>query len=81
MLSKISNSNFAESINTNQFSKLFKQYRKENPNDVEIIELLDAVNIMTATNIHLNSFMYEPILDMTDDELKNLYKKLLEIYP
>ena len=81
MLSKISNSNFVESINTNQFSKLFKQYRKENPNDVEILELLDAVNLMTATNIHLNSFMYEPILDMTDDELKNLYKKLLEIYP
>ena len=57
MLSKISNSNFVESINTNQFSKLFKQYRKENLNDVEIIELLDAVNLMTATNIHLNSFI------------------------
>ncbi|WP_180270493.1 hypothetical protein [Clostridium paraputrificum] len=29
---------------------------------------------MTPENIHLNSFMYEPILDMDIVELLNLYK-------
>jgi len=31
---------------------------------------------MTPENIHLNSFMYEPILDMDIVELKNLYEKV-----
>lgn len=29
--------------------------------------------MMTPENIHLNSFMYEPILDMSYDHLKKLY--------
>jgi len=28
---------------------------------------------MTPESIHLNSFMYEPILDMADDHLRDLY--------
>lgn len=44
--------------------------------DKEIIKLLDDVSIMTPENIHLNSFMYEPILDMSDWYLKELYKKV-----
>jgi len=35
--------------------------------------ILDSVNIMTPENIHLNSFMYEPLLDMDIIELKSLY--------
>jgi hypothetical protein len=31
---------------------------------------------MTPENIHLNSFMYEPILDMGIVELENLYDKV-----
>ncbi|ACZ25418.1 putative cytoplasmic protein [Veillonella parvula DSM 2008] len=42
----------------------------------EIIEILDEVNIMTPENIHLNSFMYEPLLDMDIQELLNLYSKV-----
>jgi hypothetical protein len=33
---------------------------------------------MTPENIHINSFMYEPILDMGDDELRKLYKTVKE---
>ena len=29
---------------------------------------------MTPDNIHLNSFMYEPILDMSDEHLKKLFE-------
>jgi len=28
---------------------------------------------LPLTNIHLNSFMYEPILDMSDNHLRTLY--------
>jgi hypothetical protein len=28
---------------------------------------------MTPENIHVNAFMYEPILDLSDDHLKKLY--------
>lgn len=39
----------------------------------EVIKVLDSVNIMTPENIHINSFMYEPLLDMDISELKKLY--------
>ena len=42
----------------------------------ENIKLLERVNLMTPENIHLNSFMYEPILDMSDEHLKNLYSEV-----
>jgi hypothetical protein len=31
------------------------------------------VALMTPENIHVNSFMYEPIVDMSDEHLKKLY--------
>jgi hypothetical protein len=31
---------------------------------------------MTPESIHLNSFMYEPIIDMDIIELKNLYDQI-----
>lgn len=37
------------------------------------IRRLDKVNIMTPKCIHINSFMYEPILDMDIVELMRLY--------
>ena len=40
-------------------------------------EIVDEVNLMTPESIHLNSFMYEPIIDMSDWALKQLYKKVL----
>jgi hypothetical protein len=34
---------------------------------------------MTPENIHLNSFMYEPILDMSDEHLRKLYEAVLAL--
>ncbi len=31
---------------------------------------------MTPENIHLNAFMYEPIVDMSDHHLKKLYAEV-----
>ena len=58
----------------NQSAWLIKAY-KENIND-ERMNILEIVAMITPENIHLNSFMFEPILDMS---LKYLYKIYNEI--
>jgi hypothetical protein len=35
--------------------------------------------LMTPENIHVNSFMYEPILDMSDEHLRKLYEEVLAL--
>lgn len=59
----------------NQFGALMKQYSAERPTD-EAIRTLEKVSITVSSNIHLNSFMYEPILDLTIEHLITLYKEV-----
>lgn len=40
------------------------------------IQILKRVNIVTPETLHINSFMYEPIIDMPIDELKALYREV-----
>jgi hypothetical protein len=42
-------------------------------------ELVKRVVLMTPENIHLNWFMYEPILDMSDDHLRALYQDVCNL--
>jgi hypothetical protein len=61
---------------------LFERYKREFKQDQAqdaVIKTLESVVIMTPENIHLNSFMYEPILDMGIDELKKLYDKVCNL--
>lgn len=55
--------------------KKFERYKTLNPADPHI-KTLSSVLIMTPENIHFNSFMYEPILDMSEGHLKSLYNKV-----
>ena len=69
-------------ISGSQTGKLFQRYKdefKQNQAHNEVIKTLESVNIMTPENIHLNSFMYEPILDMGIDELKSLHDKVCNL--
>jgi energy-coupling factor transporter ATP-binding protein EcfA2 len=59
--------------------KLFKRFRNENPDLVEELAVLEQVILMTPENIHINSFMYEPILDMSDFHLKKLYNEIIAL--
>lgn len=59
---------------TNQTWNLMKAYEEEFNNESANIEILKRVNLITPENIHVNSFMYEPILDMGDGELRELYQ-------
>lgn len=48
----------------NQFGKLQGEYQKLVGN-TQVLRTLEKVSITVSSNIHLNSFMYEPILDLT----------------
>lgn len=63
------------SFTKNQTFELFNLYSYFYKNS-EYIKILSDVILMTPENIHLNSFMYEPILDMSDWHLIELYKKV-----
>lgn len=52
-----------ENITSNQTRELFKEYKKSG-SDFEKVRVLDKVNLMTPENIHMNAFMYEPLIDM-----------------
>jgi len=79
MISQITNQASVAGIIKNQTFQLFELYRKEQNAEYEKIELLEQVNLMTPENIHFNSFMYEPILDMSDEHLRQLYVQLDKI--
>ena len=76
MIDKINDNAFVNSISKHQTSMLFAKYVELFPTELATIDLLEQVNLMTPENIHLNSFMYEPILDMGNDHLKDLYKEI-----
>lgn len=59
-------------IKHNQTRVLIKRYLEKFNVNAYQKRVLDRINIMTPENIHLNSFMYEPLLDMNDLELINL---------
>ena len=48
-------------------------YKKQCPNDSNRA-IIERVNMMTPELIHLNSFMYEPLIDMSIYHLTKLYK-------
>ena len=40
---------------------------------------IDEVNLITPENIHLNAFMFEPLIDISDWALKELYDKVMHL--
>lgn len=64
-----------------QTIKLIKRFKGDFPHEVQSIDLIEQVNLMTPENIHLNSFMYEPILDMAPEHLKRLYADVKAVNP
>lgn len=73
MIARIANQPFVDAITKNQTLELFKEFRTQFPKEKDAVALMGQVNLMTPENIHLNSFMYEPILDMSPKHLKKLY--------
>jgi hypothetical protein len=73
IIKKLTDVNFHSNIQTKETGKVIGQYKKEFPNNKDEIEIFERVNLMTAENLHLNSFMYEPLMDLSEDHLRTLY--------
>lgn len=78
MITRISDKEKIKDITSNQTCGLLRLYKEEH-NDINEIKILEQVNLMTPENIHINSFMYEPILDLSDSYLKKLYSNVKEM--
>ena len=76
MIDRIADPAFVAAITENQTHVLIEKFKELFPLDQEILTTLDQVALMTPENIHVNSFMYEPIVDMSDDHLRKLYRKI-----
>ena len=58
------------------FGPMLKLYETEVGQLSDDIITLREVSVTVSSNIHLNSFMYEPILDLSHYHLIELYKKI-----
>ncbi len=76
MVDKINDAAFVAGIVSNQTARLLKKYQELHPVERGALDVLQRVALMTPENIHLNSFMYEPILDMSDTHLRALYNEV-----
>lgn len=82
MIEVINNDGFVNGITKNQTAELIRKMKEIVGDDdahASLIVLMDRVNLMTPENIHLNSFMYEPILDMSAEHLADLHNELIAV--
>ncbi|WP_295938440.1 hypothetical protein [uncultured Alistipes sp.] len=79
LIKMIDDNDFVAKINGYQTAKLIKEFKRKFPASDEEIKIIDRVCIMTPENIHVNSFMFEPILDMSNHHLQELYKEVVEL--
>lgn len=79
MTNKINDPAFIASIDRNQTPRMLTKFKELFHGDVDAIETIERVVLMTPENIHLNSFMYEPILDMSDEHLRKLYEDVVAL--
>ncbi len=73
MVAELNDREFINAIVANQTQALFQAFKNRNLGTPQAQETLDGVVLMTPENIHVNSFMYEPIIDMSDMALRELY--------
>jgi hypothetical protein len=76
MIKAINDQTFVDSIKSNQTFKLLQKIQAMDVTGPTTIKCLKQVALMTPENIHINSFMYEPILDMSNHHLKKLFENV-----
>ncbi len=69
-----------DDIKSNQTSKLLRQFKKRFAETEEkAIKIMERLCIITPEHIHLNAFMYEPLIDVGIHGLRNLYNDLINL--
>lgn len=78
MIKKLEDKMNISEIKKDQTKVLIDEFKKNYP-DNENIKLLEEVNMITPENIHVNSFMYEPLIDLSVHHLKRLYEDIVNL--
>ena len=78
MLQKIRTNEQDYDVSQKQTGNLFQDFKEQFNNLTGEISTLKRVSLITPANIHINAFMYEPILDMGFGELVSLYNEVKE---
>lgn len=76
LFNKFNDWNILDGFTSNQTYELIDYCINNNLLTYEDVIISEKVRIMISENIHVNAFMYEPIIDMSDDELINLYEMI-----
>lgn len=76
MVEEINDPAFTSAIEANQTQALIQAFKSRTLGTPDAVKTLDGVVLMTPENIHVNSFMYEPIIDMSDVALRELYSQV-----
>lgn len=76
MLGQINDPATTDAITKNQNWELFKLFDQRALGTSVELAVLRSVLLMTPENLHINSFMYEPIIDMSDGSLRDLYSTI-----
>lgn len=79
MWSNVQNNNPINGMQTGKLYDRICRENNENDNFKSIKAVLSQVVLMTPENIHLNSFMYEPLMDMSNHHLISLYQKVNDL--
>ena len=79
LIQKINDDNFVSSLKKNQTNKLIRKFTNEHSPKSDEVSALQRVRLMTPENIHMNSFMFEPILDMSPHHLHTLYEDVCKL--
>ncbi len=58
------------------YDRLVTENMPVSGNFIQIKKTLSQVILMTPENIHINSFMYEPLMDMSNHHLVHLYEEV-----
>lgn len=82
MMNKLSNESLEKLKNqSNQTSGMVELYKSENQHGrKDVMDMLDDILLKTPENIHLNAFMYEPIIDLGSEELKDLFRRAKAVF-
>ncbi|WP_439469737.1 hypothetical protein [Blastomonas fulva] len=73
IIKKINDDAWVDTLTKNQTRELIDRFRNEFSGDEDTLRVLDRVELMTPENIHVNAFMYEPLIDMSDVQLRKLF--------
>lgn len=78
MIERIANDALTNGIQSNQTRELRKliNFSHSDPADLQREKLIDRMLIISSENVHINAFMYEPLIDISLSELKALFNSI-----